>query len=159
VPPVDLYEDPTNRGLPLQFTKEYLADVKQFFQDYRPSKEDNLQIMNIFQNPDVYHILRLLRTTIASRQDLEKLTKKGVRNIYEPLKLLFDARMIKVFQDADNNEYFALLSDFYIDLIFPKYLLGIIKTMYEQKSIANKALTEYLQILEDTYYNLKSKKK
>ncbi|MHA1985330.1 MAG: DUF2341 domain-containing protein [Promethearchaeota archaeon] len=158
-PPVNLYEDPTNRGLPLQFTKEYLADVKQFFQDYRPSKEDNLQIMKIFQNPDVYHILRLLRTTIASRQDLEKLRKKGVRDIYEPLKLLFDAGMIKIFRDDNNNEYYALRSDFYIDLVFPKYLLRIVKTMYEQKSIANRALIEYLQILEDTYYNLKSKKK
>jgi len=159
VPPVDLYEDPVNRGLPLQFSKEYLAEVKQFFQNYHPTNADNLQIMNIFNNPDVYHILRLLRTTIATRQDLEKLRKKGVSDIYEPLKLLFDAKMIKIFRDENNNEYFTLLSDFYIDLIFPKYLLRIIKAVYEQKSISNRALIEYLQILEDTYFDLKSKKK
>ncbi|MHA2266399.1 MAG: DUF2341 domain-containing protein [Promethearchaeota archaeon] len=159
VPPVDLYVDPVNRGLPIQFSKEYTDEVKQFFQNYHPTNEDNLRIMNIFHNPDVYHILRLLRTTIASRQDLEKLRKKGVRDIYEPLKLLFDAGMIKIFRDDKNNEYYALLSDFYIDLLFPKYLLRIIKALYEQKSTANRALIEYLQILEDTYYNLKSKKK
>jgi hypothetical protein len=159
VPPIELFEDSLNRGLPLQFSKEYIAGVKEFFQNYRPTVTDNLQIMNIFHNPDVYHILRLLRTTIATKQDLEKLRKKGLSDIYEPLKLLFDARMIKIFRDENDNEYYALLSDFYIDLIFPKYLLRIIKASYEQKSMANRALIEYLQILEDTYYNLKSKKK
>ena len=34
IPPIELYEDPSNRGLPLQFVKEYLAEVKAFFQNY-----------------------------------------------------------------------------------------------------------------------------
>ncbi|MFW9822965.1 MAG: DUF2341 domain-containing protein [Candidatus Thorarchaeota archaeon] len=158
VPAVDLYEDPLSRGLPIQFSKEYTSEVKQFFLNYRPSNADNLRIINIFRNPDIYPILRLLRTTIATRQDFEKLRTKGVRDFYEPLKLLFDAGMIKIFQDENKNEYYALLCDLYIDLIFPKYLLSVIKAIYEQKSMSNRALIEYLQILEDSYYDLKSKK-
>jgi hypothetical protein len=67
--------------------------------------------------------------------------------------------MITVFRDEMKNEYYALLTDFYIDLIFPKYLLKIIKKSYEQKSIAEKALIEYLEILEDTYYEIKAEEK
>ncbi len=159
VPPVELLKDPINRGLPTQFAKEYLAEVKKFFQSYRPTKEDNLNIVNLLINPDVYETLRLLRTAIVTRQDLEKLKTKGVEDVYAALKLLWDNQMIKVFRDEKNNEYYALLSDFYMDLLFPKYLLKVVKSAYEQKSISNKALIEYLRVLEETYHDLKSQKK
>jgi hypothetical protein len=159
VPPIDLYENPTKNGLPVQFAKEYKNDIKKFFQEYRPSPDDNVKIIDILINPEVYLVMKLLRTTIATREDLEKLRTKGVRDIYGALKLLWDTKMIKIFRDENNNEYYALITDFYLDLIFPKYLLRAIKVAYEQKSIADKALMEYLEILEDTYYDLKSKKK
>jgi len=156
VPSTDLFEDPVNRGLPTQFKKEYIDRVKQFFQSYHPTTEDNLKIVKILSDPQVYLTLRLLRTSIVTKQELEKLKIKGVKDPYNALKSLWDNQMITVFRDDMNNEYYALLSDFYIDLIFPKYLLRVVKTSYEQKSIANKALIEYLEILEDGYYDLKS---
>jgi hypothetical protein len=159
VPPVDIFKDPVNRGLPTQFAKEYKAEVKKFFEYYHPSKEDNLNIVKILVNPEVYESIRLLRTSIATRQDLEKLRARGVKDIYNVLKLLWDNQMVKVFRDENNNEYYALLTDFYMDLIFPKYILHVIKQAYDQKSISNKALIDYLDVLEDTYYDLKSKKK
>ena len=61
-----------------------------------------------------------------------------------------------MFQDDKNNEYYALLSDFYIDKVFPKYLLNIIKAEYEMKSKADQVLLEYLTVLENTYLNLKT---
>ncbi|MFX0037187.1 MAG: hypothetical protein ACFE9I_16265, partial [Candidatus Hermodarchaeota archaeon] len=159
VPPVNLLENPVSRGLPTQFAKIYLAEVKKFFQEYRPTEEDNLKIIEIFTNPEAYETLRLLRTAIVTRNELEKLSKKGVKDIYGVLKIFWDNQMIKVFKDENNNEYFALLSDFYMDLIFPKYILEIIKKSYEQKSKANKVLIEYLNILEESYLNLKKQKK
>ncbi|MDX1797147.1 MAG: hypothetical protein R3255_00720, partial [Candidatus Lokiarchaeia archaeon] len=56
-------------------------------------------------------------------------------------------------------EYYALLTDFYIDLMFPKYLMNVIKMNYENKSKAEPVLIEYLNILEDNYINMKSTKK
>jgi predicted nucleic acid-binding protein len=64
--------------------------------------------------------------------------------------------MIQVFKDEQNNEYYALLSDFYLKLIFPKYLLNIIKTEYEKKSKSEQVLIEYLNVLENVYLNFKS---
>ena len=53
-----------------------------------------------------------------------------------------------------NNEYNALLSNFH--LIFPKYLLNIIKLEYERRSKAEKVLVEYLNVLEATFMAIKA---
>jgi hypothetical protein len=159
VPPLRLLDKPTSHGLPSQFAKEYPNDVKNFFQTYIPSEKDNIMIAEILVNPEVYETLKLLRTAIVTREDLEKLRNKGVTDIYGVLKTLWESKMIKVYHDSQNNEYYALVSDFYVDSIFPKYLLKSIKNAYEQKSKVKKALIEYLNILEDTYYKLKSEEK
>jgi len=159
VPPVNLFKDPAIRGLPTQFIKEYKADIKKFFQNYHPTSEDNLKIIEILINPQAFETFRLLRTSIVTLQDLEKLKKKGIDDAYSIIKLLWDNQMVKVFRDEKNVEYYALLSDFYMDLIFPKYVLSVIKTAYEQKSQPNQVLIEYLKSLEDTYFDLKSKEK
>ncbi|MFX1279204.1 MAG: DUF2341 domain-containing protein [Promethearchaeota archaeon] len=158
IPPLKLLEKPTSYGLPSQFAKEYPDDVKKFFQTYRPSEEDNLKIAEILINPQVYETLKLLRNAIVTRDDLQKLRSKGVDDIYTVLKILWDNKIIKVFHDDQNNEYYALMSDCYIDYIFPKYMLKSIKEAYEQKSKVKRALIEYLNILEDTYYQVKSNK-
>jgi len=150
VPPDNLIKNPTEVGLP-----ENLS----YFQSYRYSEEDNLKIINLLINPQVYEVIRLLRTAIVTRNDLEKLKKKGVDDVDETLKLLWDAQMIQVFQDSRGNEYYALLTDFYLDLIFPKYSLNIIKQEYELKSKSSQVLVEYLNVLEDAYTDLKSKAK
>jgi len=156
VPPVQLLKEPADRGLPTQLVDDYRTETKKFFQNYRPSENDNLTIIDVLINPQVYETLRLLRTAIVTRNDLEKLKKKGVEDVDEVLKMLWESQMIQVFQDDRNNEYYALLSDFYVKLIFPKYLINIIKEEYEKKSKADQVLIEYLNVLENTYLNLKA---
>ncbi len=156
IPPGNLIENPSERGLPEQLSNDYIIECKKFFQNYRPSEEDNLKIINILSDPEVYETIRLLRTAIVTRNELEKLKKKGVDNISDVLKKLWNNQMIQVFQDKHNNEYYTLLSDFYINKIFPKYILNIIKNEYEQKSKADKVLVEYLTVLENTFSDLKS---
>lgn len=156
IPPVKMLEDPANRGLPTQLVEDYKIEVKKFFQNYRPAEGDNLRIIDILINPQVYETLRLLRTAIVTKNDLEKLRKKGVDDLDEVLKKLWDTQMIQVFQDERNNEYYALLSDFHLNLIFPKYLLNIIKSVYDQKSKASQVLMEYLTVLENSYINIKA---
>ena len=156
IPPVQLLKDPADRGLPSQLVGDYRTETKKFFQNYRPSENDNLRIIDVLINPQVYETLRLLRTAIVTRNDLEKLKKKGVDDVDEVLKMLWESQMIQVFQDDRNNEYYALLSDFYVELIFPKYLINIIKEEYEKKSKADQVLIEYLNVLENTYVNLKA---
>jgi len=156
VPPVQLLKDPADRGLPSQLVASYRTEIKKFFRSYIPSEQDNLRLIENIINPQVYETLRLLRTAIVTKNDLEKLKKKGVEDIDEVLKMLWETQMIQVFQDDKNNEYYALLSDFYVAKIFPKYLLNTIKVEYEKKSKADQVLVEFLTVLENTYMNLKS---
>lgn len=154
-PPVKLVQDAGSKGLPLQLVDTYKVEIKKYFLNYRPSEADNLKVIEAMINPQVYETLKLLRTAIVTRNDLEKLKKKGVEDVDGVLKTLWETQMIQVFQDERNNEYYALQSDFYLVLIFPKYLLHVIKAQYEQKSKADQVLVEYLNVLEDSYMNLK----
>jgi len=156
IPATKLFKAPNNRGLPSQLSEDYITETKKFFQNYRPSEEDNLKLLEVIINPQSYEVLRLLRTAIVTKNDLEKLKKKGVEDIDDILKLLWDNHLIQVFRDDRNNEYYALLSDFHINLVFPKYLLNTIKSEYVKKSKADQVLIEYLNVLESTYLNLKS---
>ncbi|MFX1426805.1 MAG: hypothetical protein ACFFBE_10165 [Promethearchaeota archaeon] len=158
VPPDNLYQDPESYGLPKKSIQMYRNEIQKFFNEYHPTEEDNLNLLDILIDPEVYQTLRLLRKAIANMKDFEKLKNKGVNDIYGVLKKLYDNKMIRVFKDENEIEYYALITDFYIDFIFPKYLLKIIKTSFEQKSKTDKVLLEYLNLLEETYTNLKLKK-
>ncbi|MFX1375834.1 MAG: hypothetical protein ACFFA0_08485 [Promethearchaeota archaeon] len=150
-PPVKLLQDPANKGLPPRLTEEYISECTKFFQNYRISEQDNFEILNVITDPQVYTTFQLLRNAIVTRNDLEKLRKKGVDDINKVLKTLWDAQMIKVFQDSQNNEYYALLSDIYLESTFPKYILNVIKNDYEHKSKSDQVLVEYINVLENIY--------
>ncbi|MFX0006850.1 MAG: hypothetical protein ACFFAV_08995 [Candidatus Hermodarchaeota archaeon] len=159
VPPVKLVKNPLEWGLPSTLAEGYKIEVKKYFQAYRPSETDNLRVLDVLTNPQAYETLCLLRTAIVTRNELEKLKKKGVDDLDNVLKMLWESQIVQIFRDENENEYYALLTDFYIDLMFPKYLMNIIKMNYENKSKAEPVLIEYLTILEDNYIIMKSTKK
>ena len=157
-PPIKLLKNPDERGLPAKFIEDYHVAVKNFFQKYRPSEKDNLKIIDdVIADPQVYEILKLLRISIVTKNVLEKLRKKGVDDIDGGLKKLWDNQMIHVFQDGKGNEYYALLSDFYNSLVYPKYILNMIVQQYKVKSKSNGVLIEYLNVLDDNYRSTKLK--
>ncbi|MFX1454242.1 MAG: DUF2341 domain-containing protein [Promethearchaeota archaeon] len=151
VPPTKLFAEPDSHGLPAKLTKEYQAEVQKVFNEYRPSEEDTLSLLNILIDPEVYETLRLLRMAIVTMQDFEKLKNRGVGDIYSVLRKLWDTQMIKVLKDESGIEYYTLITDIYIDVIFPKYQLNLIKLLNNQKSKSDKVLIQYLNVLEETY--------
>ena len=159
VPPVKLVKDPLDRGLPSRLVENYKTEVKKFFLDYNPTEADNLRVLDVLTNPQAYETLRLLRTAIVTRNDLEKLRKKGIDDLDNILKMLWETQIVQIFRDENENEYYALLSDFYLDLIFPKYLMNVIKMNYIKKSKAEPVLIENLTILEYSYNNIKATRK
>ncbi|MFW9879221.1 MAG: hypothetical protein ACFFG0_39580, partial [Candidatus Thorarchaeota archaeon] len=155
-PPINLLKNSSERGLPEKFGEEYKVAVRKFFQKYRPSDDDNLKILDeVIADPQVYEILKLLRISIVTKNVLEKLRKKGVDDIDSGLKKLWDNQMIHVFQDTKGNEYYALLTDFYNSLIYPKYMVKTIIHQYGVKSKSTGVLIEYLNVLDDTYRSTK----
>ncbi len=157
-PPIKLLKNPIERGLPEKFVEEYNVAVRNFFKNYRPSEKDNLKIVDeVIADPQVYEILKLLRISIVTKNVLEKLRKKGVEDIDEGLKKLWNNQMIHVFQDTKGIEYYALLADFHNSLFYPKYMLKMIVHQYEVKSKSSGVLIEYLNVLYDNYRSTKLK--
>jgi len=155
IPPVNLIENPSSHGMPSELVNDYIAECKRFFQEYRPNESDNLALIDLLVDPPIYETLRLLRQSIVTKNELEKLKKKGVDDIDYVLKKLWATKMIHVFQDKSGNEYYALLSDFFIQLHFPKYIINTIIKQFKTKSKSDQVLIEYLKVLEDAFMKMK----
>jgi len=151
VPPSDLIQDASKRGLPSDLVENYRNEVISFFREYKNTEQDNLKLLNTLLDPPTYETLKLLRQAIVTRDDLEKLQKKGVDNIDAVLKNLWDAQMILVQQDTTGNEYYALQSNVKIEKIFPEYALDLIREQYSLKTISLQAALEYIDTLKDEY--------
>ena len=158
-PPAELLKNPAEKGLPENLTDDYKNAVRNYFRTYKPTEEDNLKLIEILIDPQVYETIRLLRTTVATKNVLQKLKKKGVEDVDGVLKTLWESQLIQVFQGPGGVEYYGLLSDFHISTIFPKYILDTIIKEYEVKSKADRVLVEYLNVLEDAYYSYKETKR
>jgi hypothetical protein len=118
-----------------------------------------LKIITLLTDPQLYEILKLLRTSIVSRNSLEKLRKKGVEDLDGGIKKLLDYEIIKIFQTGQGIELYTLISDVDISLVYPRYILNTILHQYDVKSKSNGVLIEYLNVLEDTYRPYKPKEK
>ena len=159
IPAVKILKNPAEKWLPENLVNEYIELCKDFFRDYHPSEDDNVKILKTLIDPQAYKCLRLLRTGIATKSELEKLRTKGVDDIDNVLKILWENKMIHVFQGGAGKEHYALLSDFHLSLFFPKHLLKTVKSAYINKSKSDQVLLEYLNVLENNYLALKSKVK
>ncbi len=111
----------------------------------------------ILTDPQLYEILKLLRISIVTRNSIEKLRKKGVDDIDGGIKKLLEYNIMHMFQNGQGTEYYALLSDFQISLVYPRYILNIKLHQYDVKSKSSGVLMEYLNVLEDTYRPYKTK--
>jgi len=158
-PPVVLFNECTSRGLPAQLRDGYQNEIKSFFAQYEMTEEDNLAILELLVNPEVYEALTLMREAIVTRDDLEKLKKKGVEDVDTVLKVLWDTKMIAVLRDPQGNEYYGLKSDILAQKFFPDYMVNVVRRNYKEKTKADVVLLEHLNILEEAYKGKKESKK
>jgi len=155
VPATEIVKSPQTHGLPAQLAPDYLAECKTFFTNYLPSEEDNIKALDILLDPQVYETVKLLRTAIVTRDDLEKLKKKGVEDIEYVLKRLWEGNFLTVMQDKTGNEYYGLKTDMKIKKFFPEFLMNRIRQDHNDKVKNNQVLLDHLQILQEAYVQQK----
>ncbi len=158
-PPVLLLKEATQRGLPAQLFEDFRRECRSFFESYRPSEEDALLLLDAFLDPQAYETLSLMRVAAVTRDDLEKLKKKGVEDVDAVLKVLWDANMLVVLRDDQGNEYYVLKSDIAVKRFFPEYMVDVIRQNYRERTKTNNTLVEHLNILKDQYFDLKERSK
>ncbi len=158
-PPM-FYRNPTEYHCPDSLNKEYRTQIRAYFSDYHPSETDNFQIIErIILDPVNYTVLELLRLAIVTRDNLEKLKRKGVEDIDTALNTFLEMRLITVLHDSKGNDYYALLTDVEITPFFPRYMLNLIRQYYTVKRHNNQALMVHLDLLRQEYIRLYGKRK
>ena len=130
-PPNDVFREFGKKGYLNQLTTTYRGYIKEFFNDYTPSEEDSLRLAAILINSDVYGVLKLLRVMVATNSELEKLRQRGVGDVEKAINTLIRYNLVQSFEDEQSNKYYALISDVYVKLIFPKDIINNIITGYE----------------------------
>ncbi|NVM04069.1 MAG: hypothetical protein HWN67_17190 [Candidatus Helarchaeota archaeon] len=150
VPPSNIIELVLQKQIPEYIAQNYVSKVKNYFQDYSPTNEDADIISEIFCDLDSYQLLKLLRLSPASKKGIKKVVGK-LKDIDETLNKLQSIKSIEIFKDKQNNEHYFLITDLRIQKFFPEYLLNKILENYNNKSIPESFLIEYLKNLKDTY--------
>ena len=150
VPPFKLLKSSQESGLPSKLHKTYVIDSQDFFNNYTISDLDNLKLIEYLINPQFYEILSLLRKGSIIKKKNDKINFKN-RDI---VRILEKSKMIKSYTDTEKNVYYALISDFYIDVHIPQYILWTIKNAYTNNLKSNELLLKYLDLLENVSNDL-----
>ncbi len=152
IPPADLIKDPVDRHLPETLKDAYIREVRTAFEHYLPNETDNLEIIDkVILDPACYEVLKLMREAIVTRNDLEKLRKKGVDDVNKVLKIFWDTKMVSVIQDDKGTEYFCLIADFYINKFYPRYNVDNILHQYRSRSQNKSVLIKAIALMKDEY--------
>jgi len=153
IPPVTAVRRLKQLDLPAEVENDYLTEIKNFFQQYKPSPSDNERILNIIIDPDTYTVLNLLRLAPVTQQGLNKV-KNQVKDLNLALKKLWDADLLRILKNKKGEEFYLLKSDIRVQKYFPEYIINTIRTNYNQKTKPSPVLTEHLKLLRDTYLSL-----
>jgi len=138
--------------------KDYIAAVKSYFKNYKPSPEDEKILSEIMADSDSYKVLNLLRLSVVNRKGLEKISKQ-VDDLDGALKKIWSAGLIQVIKDKQGEEFYHLKTDIRIEKFYPEYIVNRIRKAYEQKTVANTVLVEHLKHLRDTFIDVKGLEK
>ncbi|UYP44324.1 hypothetical protein NEF87_000609 [Candidatus Lokiarchaeum ossiferum] len=159
-PPANLFKDPVDHHLPESLKAAYQGEVRGFFRNYKPSEDDNLLMIDrIILNPQIYEVLKLLREAFVTKNDIEKLRKKGVDDVDGVLRDLWQTKMMGVFKDAQETEYYGLVSDFYIGTYYPRHALNTIRHQYSHNVQNPNALLKAIEIMREEYRAIEKAKK
>ena len=142
----------TMKDLDPSVLKNYMDDVKTFFEKYSPNPEDQDLILQIITDMSCYSIIKELRLApIPQKSKTYERLYGNIENFDEYLQKLWDAQLISVLKDKKGNEYLFLRSDVRVKYVFPEYLIDKIRQIYYEGSQPDHILIEHLRILQDRY--------
>ena len=152
-PAFKILKSPHGKGLPKNFEATYFNSSNLFFQNYNPSEEDNLKIINTLKNPQAYELFNLLREAVLTNNDFERLKKTGIPDIENEIENLLENQIIMKFQDIEGTEFYALLTDFFIEALTPEYIISVLHKYNKNRTKSKYILSKYLDLLSEAYIN------
>jgi DNA-binding transcriptional ArsR family regulator len=153
-PPAELVHESIQHHLSGALKEEYLQKTRQYFKTFSPDQvdQDIPKIINkIILDPIKYKILKQLRHSILTRNDLEGIMKKGASEIDVAMNAFIENELVKVLIDKNGQLYYCLICDFQIEKFYPEYLLNIIANQYRNRAQNQAILMKSLEILHEEF--------
>jgi hypothetical protein len=154
-PPSKSVQNSINHYLPSSLKKVYLQKTRDYFQYHRPDLDNPQETQKIIQqiilNPMNYEILCQLRQNIMTRNDLERILKKGVSQIDLAMNSFIENELVTALMDKNGQLYYCLMSDFQIEKFYPEYLMDVIAAQYRTQAQNSRILMKSLEILHDEF--------
>jgi len=146
-----------------------IKKVTQFFDVYKPTKEDSFQLFQLISDSKIYNVLSKLRAGPILKSVLPKLiSEKALASYFEILDTLKKIEIIDEFK-YEGDIYVILKTDIQITTLFPKYLRkllpreskAVIADKYEPPVKKEFDIKNFLDDLssKSTYKNKVDKKK
>jgi hypothetical protein len=148
-PPIQLLKNSKERDFSSQFVEDFSNSVEAYFQTYNYNEEDSIKLANLLLNPQLYEVLKVLRVAIYPKDDIQILRRRGVSDLDNVLQTLLENEIIQIIPDENGKEYYALLSEPYVDILFPEYILNAIISNYNSGLTENNILLRYLNIIKE----------
>jgi hypothetical protein len=121
-PPIcilDLWEDSPEL---FDLTEIYSNEVREFFDNYKPSPSDSFDLFKLFADPKIYNVISQLREGPLAKEKIFAMTsEKTTQLMLKNLRLLKEKDIIQEFSYGGENLY-ILKSDVVLTATFPEYL-------------------------------------
>jgi len=150
VPPTQTIKFARRKEFPGAST--YLAEVRDFFESYIISNEDELQIISIFTDFDYYCLIEALRTKPISIDDLVTVTphhRATISNLADRLKKLKLLDIISLYEEFPNM--ILLKTDICCRVFFPEHFLSSYKDRITSDD--GYKIKIHLELLKESYYS------
>ena len=150
-PVAKLVEDAKKNSPTPEIATAYLEEVTNFFKDYKPTLEDNLNIAQIVMNPDNYDFITLFRERAYPLNKIPKAPGQSIDEVGNFLKNLENNQVIKLIKDSKDTVWVLLLSDIVAHTFYPEYLIEKIRKERMDGKIKKTVAIKHLEFLEKAY--------
>ncbi len=148
-----------NRPSPL-VAEQYLSLVGKFFDEYKPTSEDNELIAEHLQDSDIFVTLTLLRNRMYPLKKFPKGMGDDAVDMLTIIRKMEEAGIVKIFKDETKEDWVILLTDLRAPQFYPEYMIENIRKDALERKVAPQMATKHLDLLElhyDTFFEIYNK--
>ena len=150
-PVVKLVDDAKKNFPSPELAITYIEEVNRFFENYKPTFEDNLKIAQIILNPDNYDYITLFRERAYPVNKIPKAPGQTIDEVGSFLENLEKDQIIKLLKDNKDTVWVFLLTDIVAQTFYPEYLIEKIRKDRMEGKINKNVAIKHLEFLEKTY--------
>lgn len=138
-----------------ELAEKYLLEVSNFFNRYKLTSDEIIEIAQIINDPNLYLIVKSLRDNIMARDDLGALlgyTGPMVDTFVEKLK----EKSVILELEKESINWLFLLTDIRFGTFFPEYLIETIRERLANGQISKYIAKRHLELLKEKYLAIRA---